>query len=110
MRHTLLILLFVLLGSPGWSADEQIVQEVSGNGARNLRPFTVKDNWEIRWENKGTMITIAIRYADGKMAAMGGNAEKPGRGSSYQPKGGTYFLEVTGTEDWTVQVVQLPPK
>jgi hypothetical protein len=26
--------------------DPQVVQQVSANGQRNLRPFTVKDKWD----------------------------------------------------------------
>ena len=37
-----------LLAVPAYAADEQIIQQVSANGTRNLRPFTVKDGWEIR--------------------------------------------------------------
>ena len=104
---TLLLALFAL---PAFASDEQIVQEISASGVRNLRPFTVKDQWEIRWDNKGSMITIAVRHPDGKLAADGGTQAKPGKGASYQPKGGTYFLEVSGSGDWTVTVVQLTAK
>lgn len=90
------------------ATDELVVQEVSANGSRNLRPFTVKDRWEIRWRASGSVLTITVRHPDGKLAAVGGSADKPGTGSSYQPKGGTYFLDVMGIGDWTVTVVQLP--
>jgi hypothetical protein len=30
----------------GAAGDAQVVQQVSANGQRNLRPFTVKDKWE----------------------------------------------------------------
>src|SRR6185437_11141357 len=29
--------------------EEQIVMELTGNGWRTTRPFTVKDGWEVRW-------------------------------------------------------------
>ncbi len=90
------------------AADEQIIQQVSANGTRNLRPFTVKNGWEIRWDNKGRVLTISVRHRDGKLAAIGGAATAPGRGSSYQPRGGTYYLAVDGMGDWTVTVIQLP--
>jgi hypothetical protein len=36
----------------GAAGDAQVVQQVSANGQRNLRPFTVKDKWEIQWDAK----------------------------------------------------------
>lgn len=54
------------------------------------------------------MLTITVRHRDGKLAATGGVATAPGSGSSYQPRGGTYYLGVNGMGDWTVTVIQLP--
>lgn len=85
-----------------------VLQEVSANGQRNLRPFTVKDKWEIQWDSKGTLLTITLFTADGKTSSIAASQDGPGSGSSYQPKGGEYFLQVTGTGAWTIKVVQLP--
>ena len=85
-----------------------VLQEVSANGQRNLRPFTVKDKWEIQWDSKGTLLTITLFTADGKISSIAASQDGPGSGSSYQPKGGEYFLQVTGTGAWTIKVVQLP--
>lgn len=90
------------------AGDESTIFTLSANGSRNTRPFTVKDRWEIRWENKGSILTVAVRTAEGKLVAGGGSATAPGTGESFQPKGGTYFLDVTGIGDWTISVVQLP--
>ena len=86
----------------------QVIQQVSANGQRNLRPFTVKDKWEIQWDSKSTMLSITIFEADGKLSDTGPMQQGPGSGSSYQPKGGNYYLQVSGTGEWTVTVVQLP--
>lgn len=104
----LLLLALVIPVSPARPADEVIVQQLTANGSRNTRPFTVKDRWEIRWENKGSVLTVAVRTAEGKLVAGGGMATAPGSGQSFQPKGGSYYLDVTGTGDWTITVVQLP--
>lgn len=110
MQITRLVFLLMIAfwAAPSWSADETIVQQLSANGSRNTRPFTVKDRWEIRWENKGSILTVAVRTAEGKLVAGGGSATAPGAGESFQPKGGTYYLDVTGTGDWSISVVQLP--
>lgn len=90
------------------AADEQVVFQQSANGVRNTRPFTVHDRWELRWDNKGPLLSITIRQADGKLAGGGAMATQPGTGASFEPQGGTYYLAVNGQGDWTVTVVQLP--
>lgn len=87
---------------------EEIIQQTSANGTRNLRPFTVSDSWEIQWDSKAG-IYIGIHNPDGKLVAEGGSSLKSGQGSSYHPRGGTYYLEVTSMDDWTITVAQLPP-
>jgi len=105
-----LIVCFLLAAHPMVAAaeDGQVIQQISANGQRNLRHFTVKDKWEIQWDSKGSLLTITIYKADGKMFDSGPMQQGPGRGSSYQPKGGEYYLGVQGTGEWTVTVVQLP--
>jgi hypothetical protein len=107
-RYGIVLLLLALLSGNALGADEQIVQQVSGNGSRNLRPFTVKDHWEIRWDSKGPALNISVRQNDGELVQGGGSQREPGKGATYQPKGGTYFLDVMGMGDWTITVVQLP--
>ena len=103
-----LVALSIGLTSPAPAAEETVVLEVAANGQRNTRPFTVKDRWEIRWDLRGDMVTVMIRDPEGKFVSAGGQQDKPGQGASYQPKGGTYYLEIIGMGDWTVTVVQLP--
>ena len=52
------ILLLVLLTSHAVGANEQIVQQVSGNGSRNLRPFTVQHHRKILWDSKVLLRTF----------------------------------------------------
>ena len=105
-----LVVCFLYLATPValLAETEQVLQKVSANGQRNLRPFTAKDKWEIQWEAKGTLLTITIFSADGKLSNVAATQEGPGDGSSYQPKGGEYYLQVSGTGEWTITVVQLP--
>jgi hypothetical protein len=101
---------FLVVASPLGTAagDGQVIQQVSANGQRNLRPFTVKDRWEIQWDSKGSLLTITIYKADGKLFDAAAMQQGPGSGSSYQPKGGEYYLQISGTGEWTITVVQLP--
>jgi len=88
--------------------NEQVIQQVSANGQRNLRPFAVKNKWEIQWDSKGTLLTITVFDADGEIIGIAATQQGAGKGSSYQAKGGNYYLQVNGTGEWTVTVVQLP--
>ena len=105
-----LVVCFLYVATPNALLAETgaVLQEVSANGQRNLRPFTVKDKWEIQWDSKGTLLTITLFTADGKTSSIAASQDGPGSGSSYQPKGGEYFLQVTGTGAWTIKMVQLP--
>lgn len=98
---------FILLLA-GAAAAEQIVQETSANGKRATRPFAVKDQWEIRWDNRGAWLNISVITLDGRSGGPGAFAETPGRGSSFQPRGGTFYLDIAGKGEWIVTVVQLP--
>lgn len=118
MIKTIALLLWLCLissTSSTLSAAESgsTVFELSGNGSRNTRPFTVKDHWEIRWSTPGNAFALTIYRADPKdeLDALGvGSASqhKPGTGSSYFDAGGHYYLKITSTGDWTITVTQLP--
>lgn len=86
----------------------QVVQKVLAKGQRNLRPFTVKDNWEILWDSKGPAFSITLHRAEGTMLDVVATQKGRRSGSSHQDKGGEYYLQVMGTGRWTVTVVQLP--
>jgi hypothetical protein len=90
------------------AGDGQVIQQVSASGQRNLRPFTVKDKWEIQWDSKGSLLGITIYKTDGNLFDPGPMQKGPGSGSSYQRKGGDYYLGINGAGEWTVTVVQLP--
>lgn len=103
------VLLGVISASmlPARASDEQVIQKLSANGQRNLRPFVVKDKWEIQWDSKGSNLSITIYGADGRVVDVAATQKGSGNGSSYQAKGGEYYLQVNGTGEWTVTVVQL---
>ena len=89
------------------AADEEVILKVSANGKRNLQPFTVKDRWEVRWDAKDRL-SIWIHGMGGDALEHAASQLKAGSGTSFQPKGGQYYLAVNGAGDWTITVVQLP--
>lgn len=51
---SLLLLLSLVLVTPCSAADEsggQIVLKEFANGSRSLRPVTVRNKWEVRWDS-----------------------------------------------------------
>jgi hypothetical protein len=77
----------------------RVIQKVLAKGQRDLRPFAVKDNWEILWDFKGPSLSITLYSADGTMLDVVATHKGRGSGSSHQVKGGEYYLQVMGTGD-----------
>jgi len=105
------LLLAVLLG--GWLggfpvfADDKAPQTFEGAGTLTTPVFSVQDKWEVRWDCPD-VVSITIFSADGAIVA---GASSASRGSLYQPKGGSYYLQISRageqTSKWHVSVVQL---
>jgi len=77
----------------------QIVFE--GEGIQNTRPFTVTGAWIIEWQAEGDVFMITIYTKDGDYVDILGNAK---RGSSYQPQGGSYYLQVNALGKWKIAI------
>lgn len=106
----LAVALLLLWVAPGaWSGEEAVVFTQSANGTRALRPFTVSGHWEVRWEVAGGPLSVWILDKDGNPIEKAAHTERPGKGSSYYAKPGTYSLRVIGSaSEWSITVVQLP--
>lgn len=97
----------LLLGGLVFAADEQIVVELTGNGSRTTRPFTVKDGWEVRWTATNELSVFLVDAQGQPLEALGHSMGDAG-GATYYAKGGTYSLRIASNAHWTVTVVQLP--
>jgi hypothetical protein len=109
MRRLMSTILCVglLLGGVAFAAEEQIVQELTGNGSRTTRPFTVKDGWEVRWKATNELLLFLLDAQGQPLEALGHSMGDAG-GATYYAKGGTYSLRISSNAHWTVTVVQLP--
>lgn len=92
----------------GLAFGQQTVAEHTGNGLTNTRPFTVQDNWEIHWNASGDIFQVYIFDMEGDLIGVAANQTGPGAGTSFNARGGTYYLQVNAMGAWTVRVVQLP--
>ena len=90
--------------------DGTVVFDLSGNGTRNTRPFTVQNKWEIRWDMKTDHFALHLYTATGEAQGMlpVGSQDGPGRGATFRPDGGNYYLKIIAKGDWHIMVVQLP--
>ncbi len=89
-------------------AVEAEVASFSGTGTQSTRPFRVSSGWEIRWEAQGDLFQIFLRNESGEPVGVPANQQGAGSGSSYQARGGSYYLEMNALGPWTVTVVDLP--
>ena len=79
----------------------------SGSGTTKTRPFTVNGPWEIQWSFSGSFFAVTIYNADGSVFDIGGSQEGSGKGSSYQPKKGNYYLKIMTAGIWELKVVEI---
>ncbi|MGD9850153.1 MAG: hypothetical protein AB7T38_02685 [Nitrospirales bacterium] len=83
----------------------------TGNGTTSTRPFNIKHEWEIQWEKTGEwpsvelfMVQVTEKGNPLPVAAwnLAGRA-----GTSYVPKTGEFYLQITAMGPWKISVVEL---
>jgi hypothetical protein len=90
------------------AANDTVVQTANGSGGRTLRPFVVRDDWELQWDARGGLFQAFLHVGtSGKVLGIIANQPKDGAGASYQRNGGRYYLEINAIGDWTVRIVQI---
>jgi hypothetical protein len=67
----------------------------------------VKDGWEIQWDAKGSLFQVFLYTANGDMSGILANQSGSSKGSSYQAKGGQYYIKVNAIGNWTFKIVQI---
>jgi hypothetical protein len=94
----------------GQARDEQVIQQVSGKLHQHLEPFTVTDDWELRWDYKGDvgndLFQLVLQSSPADVPVDLVTQKGSGQGTKRQRKGGTYYLKVISMGKWTVTVVQ----
>lgn len=78
-----------------------------GNGARNTRPFSAVGPWEIQWYASGDVFQVYLYDGNGSLVDVAANQLGAGSGASYQPRAGTYYLQVNALGTWTVRIVSM---
>ncbi len=84
------LFLFLMFAAPLF-ADAHLVHKFDGVDANvATATFTVQDKWELLWFTPHP-VDITLLNADGTVMS----GLKGFRGVSYQPKGGTYYIQIT---------------
>ncbi len=77
---------------------------------QHLEPFTVTDDWELRWDYKGDvgndLFRLVLQSSPADVPVDLVTQKGSGQGIKHQKKGGTYYLKVISMGKWTVTVVQ----
>jgi hypothetical protein len=91
------------------SKDDVVVAEYRGTGIQSTRPFTVDGPWEVQWSSDSSYLSIYLKNAEEEAGFPNiiANQQGSGPGSSYQPKGGTYYFETNAMGKWHMKVVAL---
>ena len=110
MKRSIAFATLILFVCPPSTHPQEIVVSFSGSGGKNTRPFNVSDEWEIQWDATGDIFQIFLYSSDGELVGVAANQSSSGKGSSYQPKAGRYYLQVNALGGWTVDIVSLAGK
>jgi len=95
----------ILAGKLGLKvADDSIIKSFSGSGSKTTRPFVIQTAWEVQWSAKDG-IQISLYDRDGNFVEAVASQMESGKGSSYNPKKGTFCLNIFSMGDWEIKIV-----
>ncbi|HHY47385.1 MAG TPA: hypothetical protein GX506_08835 [Firmicutes bacterium] len=89
-----------------YQGKSKVIAKFQGTGIINTKPFTVNDGWTIQWDAQGDIFQIYVYTGTGQLVDVAANQMEAGKGSSYQPKGGTYYLKVNAIGGWEIAIIQ----
>lgn len=87
------------------SKSDSIITSFSGTGGLNTRPFKTSGPWEITWNAQGDIFQLYLFDANGNLLGVPANQAGAGKGSSYQAKAGTYYLQVNALGKWSIDII-----
>jgi TPR repeat protein len=106
-------------GSSRSSAQENgkqtVIQTFEGDGVKNTRSFKVEGKWAVQWESAGDFFSASVKNLDnpvreivpGQFDELVANHTGPGKGESFEPRGGEFMLKVNALGKWKVRIVNL---
>jgi|SRR6056297_2242313 len=88
-------------------SNEELIVEHSGKGVKTTRPFTTNGPWEIQWDAEGQIFQIYLYSGEGNLVDVAANQTGAGTGSYYNPKDGTYYIEVNAMGNWELKIINV---
>jgi len=88
-------------------SDDTSIINLTGSGKKSTRPFKVEGPWELNWDAQGGYFAVVIYKANGSRVKLAAYRRGPGKGSSYQPQGGHYYLDIKASGNWQVKVIEV---
>jgi hypothetical protein len=61
----------------------------------------------VQWDAKGDIFQVYVYSSNGALAGVAANQLGAGKGQSFQPKSGSYYLQINGVGNWNVKVVPI---
>jgi hypothetical protein len=89
------------------NTSSSVIATFSGSGGKNTRPFVSTGPWEIQWDAKGDIFQLFLYTANGDIVGVPANQQGSGKGTSYQPKAGKYYLQVNAIGNWEIKIVPI---
>jgi uncharacterized protein (TIGR02145 family) len=83
------------------------ITSFSGSGGLNTKPFITTGPWEIQWDAKGDLFQLLIHTATGDLIGVAANQQGSGKGASYQPQAGDYYLQVNAIGNWSIKIISV---
>ena len=110
-----LIISTVLLMNDGESAEinqhqETKIARFTGNKTETTPPFTVQGKWELQWTAEGILgITQYELYEKNPKQRIENTvlSMEGGTGSRDYAKAGNYYLKITASKAWGIDIVEL---
>lgn len=87
------------------SHDPRRAATYSGRGTLNTSPFASDQPFELVWTSEAA-IHVALYTESGEIVAVVADQPSAGRGSSFWPRPGRYFLQVIAAGSWALAVVK----
>lgn len=92
------------------SLDEKIIVKFAGSSQNRTRPFHIDRPWELQWNTQKEYFSTILHRMGGDEAETEvlANGMEAGSSSSFQPKGGDFYIDFGAMQPWSARVVALP--
>lgn len=88
------------------ATDEETIINIAGEDDFDSKNFTTEETWHLRWNHKGSIMTIELRDFAGELIGIVGNQIGKGEGRSESLSPGEYMLSVRAIGEWEIYAIR----